>query len=391
MESILNNVDSERLYKHILKTEGEKHPLHSPKRMEACADYILKEFESYGLNTSVHKFEVEGLDNTFRNIEATVGGSGPELLIVSHYDTVHSAPGANDNGSAITVMLEAARILSEHPPEGAVRFVSFNLEELNPARIEKINELRQTHGIMDEEYRFTTLRASKTVKKYWELFVKYQSGVPAFSDISERVLSELKDDLQPHELEYLKGLHALNDGITDQNYHGKIGLMGSSAWVRDAPARCISVKGVLCLETIGYVSSKKHSQTLPEGIGPDMFKIFNTDPEIKVGDFLTIVGDCNSGLLAEALCTQCELDYISLPYACLQGDFNYEQAAASMPDILRSDHGPFWREGIPALLITDTANFRYPFYHTPADTIDKLDFDFLSKICKAVVATALQF
>ena len=141
MESILNLVDPENLYRHILKTEGEKHPIHSPERMEACADYILKEFESYGLKTYVHEFEVEGFDYTFRNIEATVGGTGPELLIVSHYDTVRNAPGANDNGSAITVMLEVAKILAQHPPEGAVRFVSFNLEELNPARTKKINEL----------------------------------------------------------------------------------------------------------------------------------------------------------------------------------------------------------------------------------------------------------
>ena len=112
MESLLTQVDPERLYIHILKTEGEKHPIYSPERMEACADYILNEFESYGLNTSVHEFEVEGFDYTFRNVEATVGGSGPELLIVSHYDTVRNAPGANDNGSAITVMLEAARIIA---------------------------------------------------------------------------------------------------------------------------------------------------------------------------------------------------------------------------------------------------------------------------------------
>ncbi|MHA2134210.1 MAG: M28 family peptidase [Candidatus Thorarchaeota archaeon] len=60
-----------------------------------------------------------------------------------------------------------------------------------------------------------------------------------------------------------------------------------------------------------------------------------------------------------------------------------------MRDILRPDHAPFWREGIPALMLTDTANFRYPFYHTRADTIDKLDFDFLSQVCMATVATSL--
>jgi hypothetical protein len=123
----------------------------------------------------------------------------------------------------------------------------------------------------------------------------------------------------------------------------------------------------------------------------DMFKIFKTDCTLTIGDFFCIIGDRNSEALAKAFCTQCELDSIDLPYACFQEDFNYEQAAYIMPDLLRSDHAPFWRENIPALLLTDTANFRYPFYHTHADTIDKLDFDFLTKICKAVVALSTSF
>jgi len=60
-------------------------------------------------------------------------------------------------------------------------------------------------------------------------------------------------------------------------------------------------------------------------------------------------------------------------------------------DLLRSDHAPFWREGIPGLMVTDTANFRYPFYHTQADTIDKLDFNFMTKACKATIATAIDY
>ena len=370
---------------------GEKHPIYSPERIEACADYILKEFENYELNTNVHEFEVEGFDYTFRNLEATIGGSGPELLILSHYDTIRNAPGANDNGSAITVMLEAARVLSEHPPKGAVRFLSVNLEELNPVRVEKIREQSVKFGITDDEGRYTSWHTKRMLTRYSELFSKYWIGSTSYTEVSKRVIAELGDELRPHEREYLNFLGDEYKELTLVNWPGKTALMGSSAWVRDAPERAISVKGVLCLETMGYVSSKEDSQHFPKELDPDMFKIFKTDSKLTIGDFLTIIGDCNSGLLAEALCGQCELDSIDLPYACLQGNFTFEQAAHVMPDILRSDHSPFWREGIPALLITDTANFRYPFYHTPADTIDKLDFDFLSKICKAVVATALQF
>ncbi|MHA1288614.1 MAG: M28 family peptidase, partial [Candidatus Thorarchaeota archaeon] len=382
---------SEKLYRHILMTEGEKHPIYNPEQMEECADYILNEFESYGLSTSVHEFEVKGFDYTFRNIEATIGTSGPELLIVSHYDTVRNVPGANDNGSAITVMLETARVLSELPPDGAVRFVSFNLEELNPARTKTIQELSLKHRITDEEGRYTSWRTAQVIDKYWKLFFKYRPGSSSFADVSKRAISEIGDDLQTFELNYLKAMQSLNEGVTQLNYPGATGMMGSSAWVRDAPSSGISIRGVLCLETMGYTSSKANSQHLPTTLDSGIFKKFKTDSNLTIGDFMIIIGDCNSGPLADNLCTQCEHDSIDLPYACLQQDFTFEQAAYSMPDILRSDHSPFWREGIPALLISDTANFRYPYYHTPADTIDKLDFDFLTKICKAVIAMALKF
>jgi Zn-dependent M28 family amino/carboxypeptidase len=391
MDSIPKIVDAEKLYWHILKTEGEKHPIHSPERMEACADYILHEFERYGLKTNIHEFEVDGFDYTFRNIEATVDGSGPELVIVSHYDTVRHAPGANDNGTAIAVMLEVARVLSENQPNGAVRFLSVNLEELNPTRVEKIRENSLKFGITDEEGRYTSWHTELILTRYSELFSKYRVGLTSFTEIGKRAITELNVDLHSHERDYLNSLNDLNKEIDILNWPGRTALMGSSAWVRDAPKRNISVKGVLCLDTVGYTSSKTNSQHFPEGLDSDMFEIFMTDPSLTVGDFLTIIGDCNSGPLAEAFRFQCEHDDIKLPYACLQEDFTFEQAAQIMPDILRSDHAPFWKEKIPGLFFTDTANFRYPFYHSAADTIDKLDFDFLTKICKAVVATALKF
>ncbi|MCW3986685.1 MAG: hypothetical protein NWE87_00050, partial [Candidatus Bathyarchaeota archaeon] len=125
-------------------------------------------------------------------------------------------------------------------------------------------------------------------------------------------------------------------------------------------------------------------------VDPRMFEIYETQEDLTVGDFLAVIADGNSKSLAESFCEQCQDGSIALPYACLKAGFGFEQAAHAMPDILRSDYAPFWRENVPALLITDTANFRYPYYRTPADTIDKLDFDFLTKICKATIATAIK-
>ncbi len=55
-------------------------------------------------------------------------------------------------------------------------------------------------------------------------------------------------------------------------------------------------------------------------------------------------------------------------------------------DILRSDHTPFWEMGIPAVMVTDTANLRNPYYHTPEDTIDKIDFGFMMNCIRSGTA-----
>ena len=391
MESMLICVDSERIYQHILRTEGEKHPLYSPERMEACADYILAEFESYDLNTNVHTFQVEGFDYSFRNIGGSIKGEGPELLVVSHYDTVRHAPGANDNGSAIAVMLEAARVLSMTEHSEAVRFISFNLEEINPYRAQQMSELALEHDIHDENGRYTSWHISQNMKHFSQLQSMFITESKTYAEAAGKAIAEMGERLSLAERKYLEGFQALNDGINLANWPGKTSLMGSSAWLRDALQHGQRIKGVLCLETMGYTSSKKNSQHFPEGLDPEMFKIYGTEPDLKTGDFLAIVGDCNSEVLAKTFCEQCRRESIRLPYACLQEDFTYDQAAYIMHDLLRSDHAPFWREKIPALMLTDSADFRYPYHHTHADTIDKLDFGFLAKICKTVVATILTF
>jgi len=50
-------------------------------------------------------------------------------------------------------------------------------------------------------------------------------------------------------------------------------------------------------------------------------------------------------------------------------------APGYLPGVFWSDQWAFWRQGYRAVMITDTAPFRYPFYHTPEDTPDKLDYD----------------
>jgi Zn-dependent M28 family amino/carboxypeptidase len=54
-------------------------------------------------------------------------------------------------------------------------------------------------------------------------------------------------------------------------------------------------------------------------------------------------------------------------------------AAQDFPDARRSDHAPFWDLGLPAVMLTDTAELRTPHYHAASDTPDRLDYDFLAR------------
>ncbi len=67
-------------------------------------------------------------------------------------------------------------------------------------------------------------------------------------------------------------------------------------------------------------------------------------------------------------------------------EFPVEKAVLppELPGIARSDHWSFWQFGYPALMVTDTAAYRYPHYHEPSDTPDKIDFRRFTEVVKGV-------
>jgi hypothetical protein len=58
------------------------------------------------------------------------------------------------------------------------------------------------------------------------------------------------------------------------------------------------------------------------------------------------------------------------------------------PDMLRSDNAPFLTAMQPAVMITDTSNFRNPNYHKPSDTIETLDAVRYTLVVKALAGAA---
>ena len=393
---LVAKVDTENLYNHVLKLQGIKHPLDTPNDLNKAAGYIMNVMKKYGIVTSKQLFKIEGMDDDYFNVlgylQTESAQTGPILLVSSHYDTVYNTPGADDNASAIAVMLETSRILKEADYDGNVLFISFNLEEVSPYLEKMRRELLRKYNFKDNNNNFTTWNNSRLFSQFSRISTKAVHGKEPFSDdVLEEILSELKPLVKNSEkLRLFEEWLDLNKKL-GKDPVGSLFVCGSNAFVEDALKKQMKIKGVINLETIAYCSDKPNSQQFPQGVNPELFEKFNTDENLTTGDFISIVSDENSAELAKSFFTSCKMDSINLPAVNLTVPFDYEFIKSNMWDLLRSDHAPFWKYGYKGLMITDSANFRNPFYHTPGDTINTLDFAFLKKVCQATIATVVNF
>ncbi len=276
-----------RLQEHLAALIGERHPLFSPDALRRAEAYLTEQFRGLGLAVCFHDFNALG--GTYRNVIAELPGAtsdaSPPLIIAAHYDTVPGSPGADDNASALAVLLEAARRLAVAPPPAPVRFIGFCLEEAN--------------------------------------------------------------------------------------------LLGSLAYAAQLRAGGVQIRGAIVLECVGYARPEEGTQQVPPGV-----------PLVvpTTGDFLAVVGNTTSAGLVAAIEGAARRDVPDLKTVPLvvpgQGEL--------LPDTRRSDHAAFWCHGYPAVMLTDTANFRNPHYHQPTDTLDTLDLAFIERVTRLVVAAASQ-
>jgi Zn-dependent M28 family amino/carboxypeptidase len=203
------------------------------------------------------------------------------VLIGAHYDAVLGTPGADDNASAVAVLLAAARAIG---PDERACFVAFNGEEC--------------------------------------------------------------------------------------------GMVGSRAVV--AGLREHNLEQVHVLEMVGYASRAPGSQRNP--VPPA--------PVPTVGDFLGLVGTARSGFLLDHALSCAGHSAIPV-HGLYLPDVPLEAIRESVPHVLRSDHAPFWEAGLPALMWTDTAEFRNPHYHRPTDTPETLDYDFMAGVTRLLIHAVL--
>jgi len=274
--------------RHLRALIGERHPDSSPTALRQAEGYLAEQFKRLGLKVSTHPFEALGA--TYRNVIGTRLASHPSaatdapLIVAAHYDTVRGSPGADDNASALAVLLEAARRLLGVPLSREVRFIAFSLEE---------------------------------------------------------------DD-----------------------------LLGSLAYASSLKKGGHDIEGAIVLECVGYACAAEGSQQKPPGVPIAV---------PTVGDFLAIVGNTASAALVAAVVNAATQGVPDLKTVALMVPGNGEL----LPDTRRSDHAAFWQYGYPAVMLTDTANFRNPNYHASTDTLETLDLGFMEKVARTVTATVI--
>ncbi len=393
-QELINQVDVERIYQHIQHLEGIKHPLDTPNALEKAANYILNYMKKLSLETSRQGFTVEGMDQEFYNLIGSINEERrePTLLVTSHYDTLYNTPGADDNASAVAVMLEVARVLKINHFSGNVKFVSFNLEEGSPYFERVMRDLGLRYGILNEQYQFSSWKYKALYTQFQKIHLECSQGkLLTTADLYDEILNQLEEIISDQkDLNYFKERFNFYLNVKNSNPWGDWFVCGSGAFAQQSVEEKQKILGVLNLESIGYCSKIPNSQRFPTGLDPAILPKYNTNENLSTGDFIVIVSDDKSANLAESFFNCCQKEEIGCPVANLTVPFDFEFLKLHMRDLLRSDHAPFWRHGIKGLMISDSANFRNPYYHTPADTIDTLDFDFLGKIAQTTLATILE-
>jgi len=200
------------------------------------------------------------------------------VLIGAHYDAVPRSPGADDNGSALAVLLELASAFSVVPARRPIRLAAFDLEETNRS--------------------------------------------------------------------------------------------GSRAYAQDLRRRGEPLALMISLEMLGYRDARPGSQRYPAGglryVYPDR------------GDFIAFVGDLGARSLVRR----------AIESFRKNAQFPSEGVAAPafVPGVTWSDHWSFRDHGFPAIMVTDTAFFRYPHYHLPSDTPEKLDYERMARVTLGLAA-----
>ena len=152
--------------------------------------------------------------------------------------------------------------------------------------------------------------------------------------------------------------------------------------------------GVINYETMGYIDNEPGTQIVPQGIDllyKDQYKRIKANK--FRGDFTCVIYNGKATTIASIFGSALNYQIKSTTTILLRDPndlpFIGKLLGVAVPTVRnfgRSDHSVFWEAGIPAFMVTDTANFRYKHYHQPTDTPEKVDY---IRIADIVGATAM--
>ncbi len=155
--------------------------------------------------------------------------------------------------------------------------------------------------------------------------------------------------------------------VNEEAPYGHTPQMGSWVYAHACRQRNERITGMLCLETIGCYSNRPGSQRYPPGLGwfyPSR------------GNFIALIANTRSARLVRRVVRG------------FRANEAFPCQAVALPEsvtaIARSDHWSFWQHDYPALMVTDTAPFRYRHYHTPQDTPDKIDYERTARVVRGL-------
>jgi Peptidase family M28 len=149
--------------------------------------------------------------------------------------------------------------------------------------------------------------------------------------------------------------------------------MGSAVHAKSLRKEGVALRGMIALEMIGYFSDAPGSQQYPSYLLSWMYP--------SQGNFIGVIGNFGSAMLVRKVAvamrgaTPLPVEGLAAPRFVTGVDF--------------SDHASYWDAGYDAVMITDTAFFRYPHYHTMTDTPDRLDYARMAQVVKGVRAAVL--
>lgn len=144
--------------------------------------------------------------------------------------------------------------------------------------------------------------------------------------------------------------------------------MGSYVHAKSLKEEGVKIRAMIALEMVGYFSDVKGSQSYP------LFLLRPFYP--STGNYIAVVGKLFQRKLVRTI-RETMRNATPLPVESIN-------APSLLPGIALSDHLNYWRNGYPAVMITDTAMYRNPNYHTAFDTVDTLDYERMAQVVDGV-------